>query len=209
MDLSVVLMLSVSLFFILDPFASIPAFISVTKDLDKKVVNSYANKAVLVAAILLFVFMFLGDDLMKIFGITIDSFRAAGGLILTLMGLDIVFSLKLTSRGAESGGAAWVIIATPILTGPGVITASILFSTQYGIPAVLAAGLIALFFTWIILRLSGAMMKKIGSQVIDVISKVIGLFIAAMGVEYMFHGAADWFLAYLTDIIAVAMQLLV
>lgn len=202
MDLSIVLMLSVSLFFILDPFASIPAFISVTKNLDKKIISSYANKAVLVAAILLFVFMFLGDDLMRIFGITIDSFRAAGGLILTLMGLDIVFSLKLTSRGAESG-AAWVIIATPILTGPGVITASILFSTQFGIPAVMAAGLIALFSTWVILRLSGFILEKVGSQVIDVISKVIGLFIAAMGVEYMFRGATDWVLTYLNSMISI------
>lgn len=200
MDLQMIFTLSISLFFILDPFASLPAFISITRGLEEKKIKSYANKAILVAAILLFVFMFLGSDLMKIFGITMDSFRAAGGLLLLLMGLDIVFSLKLT-KGHSDSGAAWVIIATPILTGPGVITASVLFSTQYGILPVMVAGLIALLVTWLILRSSTLIMRKAGSQIIDIISKVIGLFITAMGVEYLFRGAADWFFNYGAGII--------
>lgn len=201
MDLAIVLGLTVSLFFILDPFASLPAFISVTKGLDKKTVNSYANKAILVAAILLYVFMFIGDSLMSVFGITMESFRAAGGLMLILMGIEIVFSLNISKNNSEKG-AAWVIIATPILTGPGVITAAILFSAKSGMMTVLIAGTLALILTWIVLRLSSAIMRIVGTQTIDIVSRIIGLLIAAMGVEYLFRGAAEWFFKYMPEIIS-------
>jgi len=201
MDVSVVLTLAVSLFFILDPFASIPMFVSVTRGLDENIKKSYANKAVIVAAILLFVFMFVGSDLMGIFGVTMSSFRVAGGIILLMMGVDIVFGLKLSKPG-EDRGAAWVIIATPILTGPGVITASVLFSNQYGVFPVILAGLIALLITWMILRGSTTIMRIVGEQTLDIVSKVIGLLIVAMGVEYMFKGVSEWIHLYAPDLIS-------
>lgn len=191
MDPGAVLTLTISLFFILDPFASLPMFISITKGSDRKTVRSYANRAIIVAAVILFIFMFVGDELMDIFGITMDSFRVAGGIILLLMGVELVFSLKL-SKGSGEQGAPWVIIATPILTGPGMITASILFASQYGVDTVLVSGLLALFFTWIILRCASSIMKAVGEQAIGIASKIIGLLIAAMAVEYIFEGTYGW-----------------
>jgi multiple antibiotic resistance protein len=198
MELAIILTLTISLFFILDPFASLPAFLSVTKGLEESEVKSYANKAVIVAAILLFVFMFLGSDLMSVFGITMESFRVAGGMILVLMGIETVFGYKMHGSNDDSA-AAWVIIATPILTGPGVITASVIFSSQYGIANVMIAGLLALLITWVILRMSTVIMKIIGQQVIGIVSKIIGLLIAAMGVEYILRGATEWFKLYGAD----------
>ncbi|MBO7204962.1 MAG: MarC family protein, partial [Candidatus Methanomethylophilaceae archaeon] len=81
MDVGVVLSMVVSLFLILDPFASLPMFLSITKDLDESTVRSYANKSVLVATILLIVFILFGEDIMGLFGVTMDSFRVAGGII--------------------------------------------------------------------------------------------------------------------------------
>ena len=77
MDIGVILSMVISLFLILDPFASLPMFLSITKDLDEKTVRSYANKAVLVATVLLIVFIFFGQDIMGLFGVTMDSFRVA------------------------------------------------------------------------------------------------------------------------------------
>lgn len=205
MDVGVLITLTVALFFILDPFASLPVFISVTKNLDQKEIKAYANKAVLVAAILLFVFVFVGSDLMGIFGVTMDSFRVAGGAVLFMMSIELIFGLKLAKMDDEKG-AAWVIIATPILTGPGVITTAVLFSAQYGAAIVLIAGVIALLLTWIILRSATVIMKFVGEQVIGILSKIIGLLIAAMAVEYIFGGALAWFNNNSVELISLALS---
>ena len=191
MDIHALLMLTASMFFILNPFASLPIFVSTTKDVDPSVMKSYANKAVLVAAILLFVFVFIGQDLMGFFGVTMDSFRTAGGLVLILMGIEIVFGIKL-SQDASEKGAPWVIIATPILSGPGIITAAILFSEQYGLLPVIVSSIIALIVTWVLLRLSPTIVRYIGIQPLEIVSKIIGLLLTAMGVEYILKGVTSW-----------------
>ena len=186
MDPASLLTVAVSLFFILDPFASLPVFMSVTKGLDGDTVRSYADRAALVAAALLVVFIFAGPYLMDVFGITMDSFRVAGGIMLLLMAVDLVFDLS-QSKKSESG-APWVIVATPILTGPGVITQAILLTDSYDILTVAVAGLAALGVTWFILRCSERIMKAVGTDAIGILSRVIGLLIAAMGIEYIFVG---------------------
>jgi multiple antibiotic resistance protein len=205
MDAGVIITLTISLFLILDPFASLPVFISVTKGLEDKVIKEYANRAVLVAAILLLVFVLVGTDLMGIFGVTMDSFRVAGGAVLFMMSIELIFGLKLAKMDDEKG-AAWVIIATPILTGPGVITTAVLFTAQYGMVPVLIAGFISLFITWLILRSASTIMKFVGEQVIGILSKIIGLLIAAMAVEYIFAGTLQWFNHNTADLIMLALS---
>ena len=205
MDIGIILSLTVSLFFILDPFASLPMFINITKDLDERTMKSYANKAIVVAAILLYAFMFIGNDLMDIFGVSMDSFRVAGGIIFLMMAIELVFGLNLSKMDDEKG-AKWAIIASPILTGPGVITTAILFSDQQGILTVMIAGTIALLLTWVILRCSPIIMKYVGEQALGIVTKIIGLFIAAMGVESIFSGSLGWFQSNIADLITVAMS---
>ena len=207
MDIGIVLSLTVSLFFILDPFASVPMFINITKGLEERDVKSYADKATVVAAILLFVFMFIGKDLMGVFGVTMDSFRVAGGIIFLMMAIELVFGLSLSKMDDEKG-AKWAIIASPILTGPGVITTAILFSSQYGYLTVMVSGAAALIITWVILRYSSLIMRYVGEQALGIMTKIIGLFIAAMGVESIFAGSLGWFQANMTDIISVSMSFL-
>lgn len=192
MDPLSILTLSVTLFMILDPFASLPMFISITKGLDGKTVKSYANKAILVAAILLFVFMLVGPELMSVFGVSMSSFKVAGGIIFLMMAIELVFGLKM-SQISDDSGAKWAIIASPVLTGPGVITTAVIYSQQYGMDTVAVAGVIALIATWAILRMSSSLMKAVGEQALGVVTRIIGLFIAAMGVESIFSGSLSWF----------------
>ena len=194
MDIGIVLSMIISLFLILDPFASLPMFLSITKDLDEKTVRSYANKAVLVATVLLIVFIFFGQDIMGLFGVTMDSFRVAGGIIFLMMAIELVFGFKLSHSEGEKG-AAWAVIASPVLTGPGVITAAVLLSTENGLIPVLIASIIALTMTWIILRMSSKIMHAVGEQALSIFTKVIGLFIASMGVQSIFAGSLGWFQA--------------
>ena len=191
MDLEIIAMLTLSLFLIYNPFASLPIFISVSKGKEEDVIKSYANKAIIVAGVLLAVFVIIGPFLMDIFHVTMNSFRVAGGLVLLLMSVETIFGMKLW-KGGESD-AAWVIVATPILTGPGVITTAVLFSDQYGMLPVLLAGIVSLAVTWVILRNSARVMKAAGDQSINIMSKIVGLLIAAMAVEYIFSGTIGWF----------------
>lgn len=195
MEIGVFVALATSLFFILDPFASLPMFMAITKGLDHGTIDRYANMSVLVAAILLIVFVLIGPQLMGVFGVTMESFRVAGGIVLLLMSVEIIFSLKLSNVKDESAGP-WIVIATPVLTGPGVITASIVMSAEYGSLMVLVAGIVALAVTWMLLRSSELIIRMVGMQTINVMSKIVGLLIAAMAVEYIFRGASMWFSAY-------------
>jgi multiple antibiotic resistance protein len=178
------------LFFIFDPFASLPIFISMTKNADDKEKLRSANRAIIVAAILFIIFTLIGTNLLGVFGISIDAFRIAGGLVLILMALEIIFGFSFTSKGETD--VAWVIIATPILTGPGVITTSILLVAAVGVWATLLAGVIALVITWGLLRNSIYIVRKVGPNVIEIFSKIIGLLIAAMAVEYILKGVFNW-----------------
>jgi multiple antibiotic resistance protein len=178
------------LFFIFDPFASVPLFIAMTKGLDEKALVSSANRAVVVAAILFGIFVFIGQPLLDLFGITTDGFRVAGGLVLLLMAMEIIFGLNLIR--ASDQNVAWVIIATPILSGPGVITTSIILASELDPVTVLIAGSFSLVLTWVLMRNAHRVVRVLGTQIIDIFSKVVGLFIAAIGIEYIFGGALRW-----------------
>lgn len=208
MDPSAIITLSISLFLILDPFASVPMFINITNGLDNRTIKTYADRAIVVAAVLLFMFILIGDKLMDIFGVTMDSFRVAGGIIFLMMAVELVFGLKL-SKIDDQKGAKWAIIASPILTGPGVITTAILISSKYGIATVMVASTIALVTTWVILRESDMIMRLVGEQALSILTKIIGLFIAAMGVESIFSGSLGWFDSHMAAEAIMQMLMLV
>jgi multiple antibiotic resistance protein len=178
------------LFFIFDPFASLPIFITLTKSFSDEDKMKSANKAILVAGILFVIFVLIGKELLAAFGITTAGFRMAGGMVLLLMAIEIIFGITIMKQGEQN--VAWVIIASPILTGPGVITTAIILTTNYGYITPLFAGVISLVITWGLLRNAALMVRLVGNNVIDIFSKVIGLFIAAMGIEYVMRGAIDY-----------------
>jgi multiple antibiotic resistance protein len=179
------------LFFIFDPFASLPVFMALTKGYEEKSIVTCANRAVLVAAVLFVIFVLIGQPLLGMFGVTLNGFRVAGGLVLLLMSMEIIFGLNLVRSSDQN--VAWVIIATPILTGPGVIATAIILANQYDPITTLLAGSFSLLVTWILLRNAARVVKLVGGQVIDIFSKVVGLLIAAMSIEYIFTGASRWF----------------
>jgi multiple antibiotic resistance protein len=192
------------LFFIFDPFASLPIFISMTKSLDDKQKTQAANNAIIVAAVLFFIFTLIGTNLLSLFGVSVDSFRVAGGIVLILMAVEIIFGLNLTKQGENN--VAWVIIATPILTGPGVITTAILLTASVGLVTTLFAGVISLAITWGLLRNSVYIVRRVGNNIIEIFSKIIGLLIAAMAVEYILRGVSDWISANMHDVIFTSLH---
>ena len=190
MDLQALVYAAAIFFFIFDPFATLPVFISSTKSLDEDVKVKSADKAILVSIILFVIFVLIGNNLLQIFDISISAFKLAGGIILFLLALEIIFGLQLGGQGEKN--VAWVVIASPLLTGPGVMTTAIVLAGQHGYLLTILAGLPVLLFTWFLLRKASLIVRLLGNNVIDITSRIIGLLVAAMGAEFVLSGVMEY-----------------
>jgi len=173
------------LFIIMDPFSSFTVFVSLTKKFNKKDKIKSANKAVLVAAILAFIFVITGKYILDVFIISLRSFTVVGGITLFLLGLEMILNFKISKEKAKDYNVAAVIIATPLTTGPGVITSVIIFTNKIGMFLTSLALLLSLFLIWLLLRSSEYIKKILGEEVMDIISKIVGILIAAKGIEFI------------------------
>ncbi len=181
----------VLLFVIIDPFSSLPIFLSITKNSGPAGKARSANTAVSVAGAMMLAFLFFGTSILSALGISFQSFKIAGGLVLLVMGMEIVFDVAMTrqDQGGESNPeAAAIIIGTPLITGPGVITTVIVLSKLYGYFVPLAAAAVALAITWMMLMKADVLRKILGTKVLEVLSKVMGLILVAMAVEFIRTG---------------------
>ena len=123
---------TISLFIIVDPFGNIPIFVGLTEN-DKRHQKKVYNTAVLVGLVLLLVFAFTGTEILSIFGISMESFEIAGGILLLIISIKILISgTREQVESPESIGA--VPIAMPLLVGPGAITTTIFNIQTYQIP---------------------------------------------------------------------------
>ncbi|MBI5225777.1 MarC family protein [Candidatus Micrarchaeota archaeon] len=180
----------VTLFVILDPFASIPAFLTLTRKLSDEDRRAVAHKAVLLAGILAFVFLFSGQTILNMLGVSLSSFKIAGGIVLGLMGLETILGFEINGNKEKDNDSIAVLIATPLLTGPGVITTSILLGHQVGLMVTAAAAFLALALAFIILHFAPRLHKVLGEKTINVFSKIMGLMLLALAVEFIRTGMA-------------------
>jgi multiple antibiotic resistance protein len=186
----------ISIFIIMDPFASLPPFFVFTKKCKENEAKAIANKAIIIAGILAVIFVFGGIYILQALSITLKDFKVAGGIVLVLLGLENVLNFNLSALSKEKGKdkekseleSAAVLIATPLLTGPGLMSTLIVLTTSNGVLPVLAALVCALFLSWLILYNATLARKVLGDRIIMIISKVIGLLLIAMGIAYIKGG---------------------
>jgi multiple antibiotic resistance protein len=191
MDLPGSLIVSfITIFAIMDPFASLPPFLTLTAKCTLVQSKSVADKAVMIAGAVAIIFMIAGPSLLGALSITLADFRVAGGIVLGLLGLETTLGLSLSGEGRKSGGldSAAVLIATPILTGPGLMTSLVILNNEHGLIPVSLALLCALLISWIVLRNAERVRFVVGERVIIVFSKVMGLFLMAIGISFIRAG---------------------
>jgi len=178
-----------TLFVILDPLLSIPLFLDMTKDKTKEFVARQAGVAIGVAGALMYLFLFFNFVIFDLLGITIASFQIAGGIILFVLGMQEVLGLSLGgTMKACRDNAACVVIGTPLLCGPGTLTTVILLSEAKGLLLTGAAIALALGATWLTLRYSRTIQRLVGDLVIEIMAKVLGMFVAAIAVQIIVEG---------------------
>ncbi|MFH0867925.1 MAG: MarC family protein [Candidatus Woesearchaeota archaeon] len=177
-----------AIFVAMDAFGNLPILSTLTQKLSTKERNKNVNGAVLIAAILLFIFLFFGTRALQYFGISIDSFKIAGGIILLIIGIKIVLGLSLREERAKKYEIAVVPLATPLITGPAVITVILLLVNQFGYLLTMIASLLNLLITWVVLHQTALLFKLFGRQGSDVIARIMGLVLTALAIEFIKQG---------------------
>jgi len=179
----------VMLFVVMDPFSSIGPFLVLSKGFKDEQRTKSANEAAVVAAVLMVPFIFFGMNVLSMLGISLASFKIGGGIVLALLGLQIVLGFSLSKEEKKpTGTAVAIIIATPLLTGPGVLVTVVFLKQQYGLPIAILASLISLSLSWFLIRNAHRVQEKIGNSVVEIFSKIMGLLLVALAVEFISSG---------------------
>lgn len=179
-----------ALFVALDIIGTVPIYLSITQDLDRKRRHAVVNKSMGVALFVAIVFMFAGQPVFRHLGISLNDFKIAGGLILLLISLADLLGGPHSVR-PTSGETGIVPLAVPLITGPGVLTALLLQSASVGYAITIGALLLNYVLAWQILRHCDRVTQWIGKDGTVVISKIAALLLAAIAVSMIRIGMFD------------------
>ena len=194
----------VTLFVVVDPIGVAPIFAALTARDAPAERRRQAHHGVLLAAAVLLVFALGGEFVLARLGISLPAFRIAGGLLLLLLAIDMVMArqsgLRATTPDEEAEGArksdiAVFPLAIPLIAGPGALTSVMLLmgSASGDLIAqmtVIAVLLVVLAISWVCLLLALKLVRHLGVTGINVITRVLGLVVAALAVQFMIDGLA-------------------
>ena len=195
----------VTLLVIVDPLGLAPIFAALTRGYPEKRKREAAIRGTALGAVILFVFALVGDALLGALGIGLPAFRTAGGILLFLLALDMIFARPTglrsrTVREQEEESYEQDIsvfpLAIPLLAGPGAITTVLLYTggaslTQVAVfMAVLSA---VLLLTLVSLLLAPLIMRLFGETGANVLSRVLGVLLAALAVQFVIDGIQSSF----------------
>ncbi|MEM1581213.1 MAG: MarC family protein [Candidatus Bathyarchaeia archaeon] len=182
----------ISLFIIVDPLGNIPIFIGLTEGMKQEDKQRIFNTATITGFVLLLLFAIAGSGIFNIFGINLQSFMIAGGILLLIIATRILVMGGWEERHLTPESVGVVPIAVPLLVGPGAITTTILNLQEFGIMVATMSVVIVFVMVWIILRQIEPIYKILGKNGSIVIARVMALLIAAIAVQYIMNGLQLW-----------------
>jgi multiple antibiotic resistance protein len=189
-----------SLIFIVDPIATIPTFLALTADAEPRDRRHMAKRAAWTCFIVLAGFAMAGTLLFKMFGITLPAFRIAGGLIMILIGLDMVQARRSgtketpaeTAQAMEKEDVGIIPLGIPMLAGPGSISTVIALMAestkwQHSVLIIGAVALTALISYWT-LAAADRLGRRMGDTGIHILTRFMGLLLMAIAVQFILSG---------------------
>ena len=205
MDVNTFLHIFVPLFAVIDPFASLPLYISFTSGLSSKERRRIVRDSTITSALLLIFFQFTGIYILDFFGISIEALMIAGGLLMLLVGVEMVregdkprSTRKKEKLHEETGDIAIVPLGTPMLAGPGAISLVIILMGKYSYEPMnvmyIAISVISIIFLTALLFLGGDYVAKfMGEKGSRAFTRVMGLLVTAFAIQYILDGIAQYF----------------
>ncbi len=187
----------VTLFIVLDPFALAPLFLALTRGMDKHMRRVIAIRACLMGAALLCVFGAFGEAVLGFIGISMPAFRIAGGILLFLTALDMLFQRRTarredTAEQDDHEDPSIFPLAIPLIAGPGAIATIILLTGEHsgltGLAWVLGTMLFVMALVFASFLGAGLLERALGKTGIAVVTRVLGMLLAALAVQFVLDG---------------------
>lgn len=168
------------LFAVIDVIGNIPLII----DLRKKVGHIQSEKASIIAGVILIVFLFLGQSILNLIGIDVNSFAVAGAFILFFLALEMILGITLYKEEDNNAITASVFpLAFPLIAGPGSLTTILSIRAEFRIENIIIAVLLNVIVIYIVLKTSKKIERMIGSNGINIIRKIFGVILLAIAVK--------------------------
>ncbi len=188
----------VTLFVIVDPIALAPLFIALTQGMSVAHRRAVALRACVIAAVLMTMFGLLGDKILGVIGISMPAFRISGGILLFVTALDMLFERRTQRREGQHADPAHdpsvFPLATPLIAGPGAFTTMILLvnnspATGFAHTLAIHAVMVAVIASVFVFFLAAPVIERLlGRTGIVVITRLLGMLLAALSVQFVLDG---------------------
>lgn len=198
MDTAFLVTAFVTLFVIMDPVGMTPLFMALTQGMSAPRRRAVALRACLASALILIVFAAFGEAVLGFVGISMPAFRIAGGILLFLTALDMLFERRSKRRRGqaeeeeESDDPSIFPLSIPLIAGPGAITSLILLTGQKpgveGLGWVVAVMLCVVAIVLVLFLTAGLLERALGRTGINVITRFLGMLLAALAVQFVLDG---------------------
>ena len=197
MDWKLLITSFITMVVIIDPVGNTPVFLALTADESPGRRRRFALQAVLAAAAVIFLFAFFGQYVLDYLGISVESLTIAGGILLGIVALDMMKGKLDSNQQVRRGAnAALVPLGTPLLAGPGaVVGAMLLMERSEGTDdkALVAGGIVAaLAVVLVALLVAGWLVRILKDTGVDLLTRVMGILLAAIAVEFIHQGITSW-----------------
>jgi multiple antibiotic resistance protein len=191
----------VTFFTIIDPVGLAPVVIALTANLNDAQRSTIVTRAVIISAIIIAFFALVGRFLLDRLGISLYAFNMAGGVLLFLVAVDMLFGRPSGARetkteqeeAATREDISVFPLAIPMIAGPGTIATTILYvdlatPNIFDLLSVAAAIISALFVAWLVMRSSMWIIRHVGRTGILVLSRILGILLAALAIQFILNG---------------------
>jgi multiple antibiotic resistance protein len=189
-----------SILFLVDPIAVVPAYLAFVRTETPEQRKATARSACLAAGITLLVFASAGNFILAMFGVTLPAFRIAGGFILWLVAMDMLRAQRSTQEGTEEmiegqqkEDVGITPLGIPMLAGPGAMSTVMVLGAQAdsSMSKIVVHGsiIVTMLISWILLRVGDRVFSKLGGSGIRVATRIMGLLLAAVAVQFVIGGA--------------------
>ena len=167
------------LFSVIDILGNIPVIISL-KSQGKKI-NS--GKATVASAVIMIAFLFIGENLLQLFGVDLASFALAGAIVIFIIGLEMILGRDFFKAHPDIKSVSVFPIAFPLIAGAGTLTTILTLKVEYDIMNIVGGIIVNLIIIYGVLKSSGWIQRKIGSQGVEILRKIFGIILLAIAIK--------------------------
>lgn len=178
LDFKEIITVGMVLFAVIDIVGTIPIVV----DLRNKVGHIESEKASIVAAIIMIVFLFVGEELLKLIGIDVHSFAVAGSFVLFFLALEMILGIRIYKEEATTS-ASIVPLAFPLIAGAGTMTTLLSLRSQFATANIIIAIVLNIILVYVVLKSSAKIEKLLGKNGLGVIRKTFGVVLLAIAVK--------------------------